>query len=749
MEAYKVGAVIGSGSYGEVRLAVEKASGKKCAVKTLQKSQIADVSEVERVSQEFFILTSLDHRNVIRLYEVTQDDAHLYIVQEYAAGGSLEQHLTKLGGRCPDEREARKLFTQILSAVRYCHRKRVVHRDLKPDNILLSNGQVKVCDFGLSLTVAYGSRARSPVGTPLYAAPEVLFPQQYPDLDSAGDEGMGGRASPHNLTSSARSDGSSSYSVEEGGEGGARPVRAQYSAGVADVWSLGCILHRLHFGRLPYPAETMRELKRALFEGEWAPPGPCSPALERLLRVMLNKDPRTRMSAEDVSAHAWTAAGGVGALPSLQVEEEVGEGEAEGLTSPESLVMTSPRPCPPSPSGTPTAAARTPVSDRGRPPPTPVHHDSKATRGRREVTQAAPLRHRDRSPSPSAPPPIECTLPVLSSGIIAAVAATEETASPALLVSPTGFHASSSAGFLLVSPTGFHASSSAGFLASSSSSSVVHGAGRGTRRASITQGLVEELAAMALGEPAQGGGHTGPPGADGSMTENERYGPSQPALPALAHARTEDERGSEATLTSSASASAFLTIAHAAAGSAMSILRPRQSLGGNRRGSLVGSIGIVLPALSLGSPPLGSPPQAAPAGKAALISPAGRRNSLVKLAGIKSQVEAEEAPSSALSSAMVEGGATRRSSLVRGKLPALPPLELPAHTPGGGSDRSVRSDKSLENAAAAAVAATGPDVTALDVPGGRVAIAPLPGYMRPTAGTRRRSLPGVMVPLPQ
>jgi serine/threonine protein kinase len=67
-------------------------------------------------------------------------------------------------------------------AVLRVRRKHVVHRDLKPENILLSSSMaIKVADFGLSNTVAYGARARSPVGTPLYSAPEILFPQVRPD----------------------------------------------------------------------------------------------------------------------------------------------------------------------------------------------------------------------------------------------------------------------------------------------------------------------------------------------------------------------------------------------------------------------------------------------------------------------------------------------------------------------------------------------------------------------------------------
>lgn len=155
------------------------------AIKCIERTSISDIAEVERVSREFYILTSLEHKNVIRLYEVISTNSSLYLIMEFAGGGTLDDFLNhQEQHKCTDEKMARKYFNQIISAIRYCHRKHVLHRDLKPENILLSSNHetVKIADFGLSNTISYQGRPRTPVGTPLYTAPEILFPHHYPQL---------------------------------------------------------------------------------------------------------------------------------------------------------------------------------------------------------------------------------------------------------------------------------------------------------------------------------------------------------------------------------------------------------------------------------------------------------------------------------------------------------------------------------------------------------------------------------------
>ena len=181
---YKVGKLLGIGAFGEVRVCIGIHSNKSFAIKMISKGKINDIVEAERVSREFFILTSLQHKNVIELHDVLQDKQRLFLIMELANGGSLDELLkeNEVSGKQMEEEKARCIFTQIVSAVKYCHRKHVLHRDLKPENVLLSRTVsnetiVKVADFGLSATLSYGFRPVTPACTPCYAAPELLFPQ--------------------------------------------------------------------------------------------------------------------------------------------------------------------------------------------------------------------------------------------------------------------------------------------------------------------------------------------------------------------------------------------------------------------------------------------------------------------------------------------------------------------------------------------------------------------------------------------
>lgn len=292
------------------------------AVKMIQKGSISDIAEVERVSREFFILTSLDHKNVIRLYEVLQDADKLYLIMEFAGGGSLASMLDKLEGGKMDEKSARRAFNQIVAALKYTHRKHVIHRDLKPENILLStSNQIKVADFGLSNTVNYGGRPRTPVGTPLYAAPEILFPAAFPQLN-AGESASAASSAPAggglpSLDALPDEGGGSSSSAGGGGTGGGP---GNYNPGVADVWSCGVILYRMVSGRLPFQAESMRQLKSMILDHKLVLPTGISPQLESLLKGMLERDPLRRMTADDIAAHPWTEGGGRGSLPALLLE---------------------------------------------------------------------------------------------------------------------------------------------------------------------------------------------------------------------------------------------------------------------------------------------------------------------------------------------------------------------------------------------------------------------------------------------
>ncbi len=168
---YAIGRILGQGSFGLVRLAVNVKTGEKVAIKYVAKVNIADVDDVGRVYRETFILTNLQHRHIIKLIQVLDTPSHIMLVMEYAGGGDLHR-LLQTTKRLP-EPLAFTYFQQIISGVEYCHRARIVHRDLKLENILLSSeGEIKVADFGLSNSIKFGQKMDTNCGTPAYTSPE-------------------------------------------------------------------------------------------------------------------------------------------------------------------------------------------------------------------------------------------------------------------------------------------------------------------------------------------------------------------------------------------------------------------------------------------------------------------------------------------------------------------------------------------------------------------------------------------------
>jgi serine/threonine protein kinase len=147
----------------------------------LKKSQssIASTSNLSSLSKEVRLLMRLDHPNVIKLHQVIDTPQELYIVMEYASGGELIDYIAARGFL--QEKEGRRLFRQLVSAMDHCHLAGVIHRDLKLENMLLSTDKnLLLSDFGLGRTINGGSHYLNTFcGTPLYAAPELVSGIKY------------------------------------------------------------------------------------------------------------------------------------------------------------------------------------------------------------------------------------------------------------------------------------------------------------------------------------------------------------------------------------------------------------------------------------------------------------------------------------------------------------------------------------------------------------------------------------------
>ena len=179
---YEIIKKIGEGGYGKIYKVKNKESGDIRAMKQIMKSKIPDI---EKFQNEIKILAMVDHPNIVRLFEVIEDDKYFNLLQELCTGGELLSKVQKLS----NETQIAKIFKQIMSAIAYCHEKGIVHRDMKLENILFAtendDSPIKIIDFGLSVlldkkenkeieTKKMFKRMTTKVGTIYYMSPEIL-----------------------------------------------------------------------------------------------------------------------------------------------------------------------------------------------------------------------------------------------------------------------------------------------------------------------------------------------------------------------------------------------------------------------------------------------------------------------------------------------------------------------------------------------------------------------------------------------
>ncbi|KAG6765038.1 hypothetical protein NC652_020122 [Populus alba x Populus x berolinensis] len=266
-EFFSLGKKLGQGQFGTTFLCVEKATKKEYACKSIAKRKLLTDEDVEDVRREISIMHHLaGHPNVISIKGAYEDGVAVHVVMELCAGGELFDRIIKRGHYT--ERKAAELTRTIVGVVEACHSLGVMHRDLKPENFLFVNQKedslLKTIDFGLSIFFKPGERFNDVVGSPYYVAPEVLKKRYGPE---------------------------------------------------ADVWSAGVIIYILLSGVPPFWAETEQEIFEQVLHGDLdfsSDPWPSiSESAKDLVRRMLVRDPRRRLTAHEVLCHPWVQEDGV------------------------------------------------------------------------------------------------------------------------------------------------------------------------------------------------------------------------------------------------------------------------------------------------------------------------------------------------------------------------------------------------------------------------------------------------------
>ncbi len=268
---YEVIKKIGEGSYGKIYKVKNKQSGDIRAMKQIMKSKIPNI---EKFQNEIKILSMVDHPNIVRLFEVIEDDKYFNLLQELCTGGELLSKVKYIS----NEKEIAKIFKQIMSAIAYCHEKGIVHRDMKLENILFVNesedSPIKIIDFGLSVLLGkkdinkendpnelkkYGyKRMTTKVGTIYYMSPEIL---------------------------------KGSYDEK------------------CDIWACGVIFYILLCGYPPFNGESDEEIFIEILKGQLEFPeedwSEVTKEAKDLIKKMLTKDPNERISALDSMKEPW------------------------------------------------------------------------------------------------------------------------------------------------------------------------------------------------------------------------------------------------------------------------------------------------------------------------------------------------------------------------------------------------------------------------------------------------------------
>uniref|UniRef100_H2L685 MAP/microtubule affinity-regulating kinase 3 n=1 Tax=Oryzias latipes TaxID=8090 RepID=H2L685_ORYLA len=255
---YRLLKTIGKGNFAKVKLAKHTLTGREVAIKIIDKTQLNPTS-MQKLFREVSVMKMLNHPNIVKLFEVIETEKTLYLVMEYASGGEVFDYLVAHGRM--KEKEARAKFRQIVSAVEYCHQKRIVHRDLKAENLLLdADMNIKIADFGFSNEFTLGSKLDTFCGSPPYAAPELFQGKKY-----------------------------------DGPE--------------VDIWSLGVILYTLVSGSLPFDGQNLKELRERVLRGKYRIPFYMSTDCENLLKKLLVLNPGKRGSMPQIMKDPWMNAG--------------------------------------------------------------------------------------------------------------------------------------------------------------------------------------------------------------------------------------------------------------------------------------------------------------------------------------------------------------------------------------------------------------------------------------------------------
>ncbi|XP_068123217.1 serine/threonine-protein kinase Nek5 [Hyperolius riggenbachi] len=253
MDNYEIIRMIGEGAFGKAFLGRARRDNMQCVIKEISLSKMPP-KERQASEKEVTLLSKMKHPNIVSFFTSFKEQNNLYIVMEYCDCGDLANRIAKQRGILFDEDQVLNWFVQISLGLKHIHDRKVLHRDIKAQNIFLTNNgtMVKLGDFGIARMLNNTMElARTCVGTPYYLSPEICENRPY-----------------NNKT---------------------------------DIWSLGCVLYELCTLKHPFESNNLRQLVLKICRGRYDPPSPrYSYDLRGLISQLFKISPRDRPSVNSI-----------------------------------------------------------------------------------------------------------------------------------------------------------------------------------------------------------------------------------------------------------------------------------------------------------------------------------------------------------------------------------------------------------------------------------------------------------------
>ena len=273
---YRIEGLIGEGNYGKVKYGTHILTGQPVAIKFINKNRLIRPGDMDRIKNEMKIIYSSNHPNILKAYEIFEDESYYYIVMERPERGDLFNYICSKGRLSLDE--ATFIYYQLVNAVSYLQKMKIAHRDLKPENILLTEDFiVKIGDFGLSKYYQNKNIKMSTIcGSPCYSAPEML---------------RGNKYKPY-------------------------PI---------DVWGIGIILYCMICGALPFEDIKEDDLIRKVIQCDYNCPYYVNQNVRTLFKRIFCQNPNERITMEEIKLNCIYNMGKANFMKYYKIFNENGE----------------------------------------------------------------------------------------------------------------------------------------------------------------------------------------------------------------------------------------------------------------------------------------------------------------------------------------------------------------------------------------------------------------------------------------